>query len=136
MITSGRRTWREDPHAGESGEGAISPLLVYLHRACRGQTCVAEFWGALTAATLVTIDAVGDLIDQEESVILDFTRVRTIDVSGANAVAALAQSMRSRGSHLVMRAPSPRTLRADLAQHRLPLRRNALSGQRMSHDSL
>jgi hypothetical protein len=118
----------------ESGEAEIASFLVYLHRAYEGRTCVAEFRGVLIEATLVTMDAVCDLIDQEKSVVLDFTRVRAIDGSGANAMAALARSIRSRGSHLVMKAPIPRSKGAYNAYSGPLLQSVVLSDRWVSHD--
>jgi hypothetical protein len=89
----------------EPGEPWPSSLLVHLHRISEGRTCVAEFCGVLTGATLATIDAIFDLIEREDSVVLDFTRVEVVDGRGAEAVAALSHSLRSHGSHLVLKAP-------------------------------
>ena len=81
----------------------IASLVVRLHR--DANNCTASFSGSLTATTRLTIDGLADLLAGEESVVLDFSRIDVVDNHGADAVEVLIDSVRARGTHLLMVPP-------------------------------
>jgi anti-anti-sigma regulatory factor len=92
-------------HDGDGGSPAhrssamgtpVASLVVHLHH--EGCRCIASFSGALTATTRSTIDGVADLVADEESVVLDFSRVDVIDDAGAHAIEMLFRLVRVRGA--------------------------------------
>jgi anti-anti-sigma regulatory factor len=78
----------------------IASLVVRLHRDVN--SCTASFSGALTATTRITIDGLAELLAGEESVVLDFSRIDVVDKHGTDAVKVLIDSVRARGTHLLM----------------------------------
>jgi anti-anti-sigma regulatory factor len=81
----------------------IASLVVYLHH--EGCSCIASFSGALTATTRPTIDGVADLVADEESVVLDFSRVDVIDEAGTHAIEMLVRLVRVHGGDLQVAKP-------------------------------
>jgi anti-anti-sigma regulatory factor len=86
------------------GDATATPLEVSVVRDERG--CTASFRGALVAATRSTIDAVVGVLAGEASVLLDLAEVDRVDDSGAQAMAAMAVTMRAQGGRLRIVNPS------------------------------
>jgi hypothetical protein len=105
MLDTGRDRDNKSPSFSTfAPEPPGAPLVVHMHR--DAQSCIASFSGSLSDTTRVTIDGVADLIAGERTVVLDFSRVDEVEKGGAEAVEAMIQSMRARGTEVRMANPA------------------------------